>query len=423
MLNWFDNSLQWLQEHPDVLDSIYFAGILFMSFVTYLVVNKIISQTVRKLINKTSTKFDDIMLNPVLIRRISYLVPLIIIHEFTYLLPKMGTLTDKLIESLLILVFVLIIINIINSAVAAFESSEKFRQHPIKGYGQIISIMLFVAAVIVIIGVLTNTSPWSIITGLGAITAIIILVFRDTILSFVASIQISTYELVKLGDWIEVPKFGADGDVIDISLNVIKVQNWDKTITIIPTYKLIEESFKNWRGMQLSGGRRIKRAINIDVNSVQFLTEDSIKKFRKFLVLGEYLDNKLKEIEEFNTTRNIDLSDYINGRRLTNLGTFRAYLKEYLKKREDINKNMTFLVRHLEPGAYGLPIEIYIFANTTEWVEYEEIQANIFDHVLAVIPQFGLRVFQSPSGADLKNLTIPENIEDTDSPEIKNPES
>ena len=217
--------------------------------------------------------------------------------------------------------------------------------------------------------------------------------------------------MVKVGDWISVPTFGADGDVIDIALHTIKVQNWDKTITVIPTYKLIEDSFKNWRGMQLSGGRRIKRSIYLDQNSVAFCTEEMLERFGKFQLLNEYLSKKKEEVNKFNEVKKVDVSQVVNGRRLTNVGTFRAYLREYLHQREDINKGMTFLVRHLPPGPEGLPIEIYVFTTTTAWVEYEDIQSDIFDHIFAIVPQFDLRIFQNPTGNDFKSLGSNRNEE------------
>lgn len=404
MKNWLDSIYTWLEQHPVIYDTISFMGVILLSVLAYLVLNNVILRTIKRIIDNTKTRFDDVMLNSVFIRRVSYLAPLIIVHEFAYLVPRFEIVIEKATESLIILAMILAMINAINSLVHLFESTERFKERPIKGYAQVVSIILFIWGVILIIGVLTGTSPWSILTGLGALTAIIILVFRDTILSFVASIQISSYELVKVGDWIEVPKFGADGDVIDISLNVIKVQNWDKTITVIPTYKLIDESFKNWRGMQQSGGRRIKRAIHIDVNSVRFLNNDDIQRMKKFKLLKEYLEQKEIELEQYNKEKSFDDTVVVNGRKLTNLGTFRKYLKEYLKNRQDVNHNMTFLVRHLEPGQNGLPVEIYIFAHTTEWVKYEDIQADIFDHVLAMVSQFDLKIFQNPSGADFRAL-------------------
>ena len=253
-------------------------------------------------------------------------------------------------------------------------------------------------------GLLTGKNPWAIMTGIGAVTAIILLIFKDTILSFVASIQISSYDLIKVGDWIEVPKYNADGDVVDIALHTVKVQNFDKTITVIPTYKLIEESFKNWRGMRLTGGRRIKRSIFIDQSSVTFCTKEMLDKFENYGLITEYLRTKREELKKYNSENKINEDYLVNGRRLTNLGVFRVYLKKYLGSREDINKDLTFLVRQLAPGYHGIPIELYVFAGTTTWVEYEEIQADIFDHLLAVVPQFELKIFQDPTGHDFNKI-------------------
>jgi len=230
------------------------------------------------------------------------------------------------------------------------------------------------------------------------------LVFKDSILGFVASIQLASNNMICLGDWIEMPKYGADGDVIDISLNTVKVQNWDKTVSTIPTYAFISDAFKHWRGMSESGGRRIKRSINIDMNSVRFCDEAMIARFKKFQYLTGYIQEKIKELSEFNRVGNIDESEVVNGRRLTNIGTFRAYVKEYLHHHPKIHKDMTFLIRHLQPNENGLPIEIYVFSNDQAWANYEAIQADIFDHILSVIPEFSLRVFQNPTGSDFKKL-------------------
>ena len=243
-----------------------------------------------------------------------------------------------------------------------------------------------------------------ILTGLGAMTAVLILVFKDSILGFVASMQLSMNDMVRIGDWIEMPKFGADGDVIDVTLHTVKVQNWDKTITTIPSYALISDSFKNWRGMSESGGRRIKRAVNIDVNSIRFCDEAMLHRFEKNNLLKGYLQTKQSELTEYNTKHGNDPQDLINARHLTNVGTFRAYMVEYLKNHPNIHQNMTFLVRQLPPGEHGLPIELYVFSNDQDWVNYEGIQSDIFDHLLAIAPQFGLRIFQRPSGADLEAL-------------------
>jgi miniconductance mechanosensitive channel len=257
---------------------------------------------------------------------------------------------------------------------------------------------------VLVIALLFKQSPFGILGGLGAMTAVLILVFKDTILGLVASFQISTTDMVRIGDWIEMPKYGADGDVIDVSLHTIKIQNWNKTISTIPTYALISDTFKNWRGMSDSGGRRIKRAVNIDITSIKFCTEEMIKRFSKFQYISEHVEKKKKELAEFNEVNRFDISELVNGRHMTNIGTFRAYLEEYLRNHPKIHQDMTFLVRQLPPGEHGLPIEIYVFSNDQRWAQYEAIQADIFDHILAVLPMFDLRAFQSPTGHDFKGL-------------------
>jgi miniconductance mechanosensitive channel len=237
------------------------------------------------------------------------------------------------------------------------------------------------------------------------------LVFKDSILGLVAGVQLTANDMVRVGDWVEMPKYNADGAVIEITLNTVKVQNWDKTITMIPSYALISDSFKNWRGMQESGGRRIKRSVYIDVTSIAFLTDEMIKKFKQIHYLKDYIENKEREIAEFNRKNGIDESVKVNGRRMTNIGTYRAYISKYLENHPGIHKGLIMMVRQLAPGEYGLPLEIYAFTNNTQWVVYESIQADIFDHILAVAPEFGLRVFQNPSGHDLQNMaTAPERL-------------
>ena len=313
-------------------------------------------------------------------------------------------------KHLLSLLFCLLSEHLISTFNELYELSERGKERPVKGYLQVVKIIIYIIGAIIVIGIFTGQQPWTLLTGVGALTAIIILIFRDTILSFVASIQITSYDLVRINDWIEMPKYGADGDVIDISLNVIKVQNFDKTIVVIPTYKLIDESFKNWRGMKQTGGRRIKRAVNIDITSIKFLDDEMINHFEKFRLLSVYMKQKKEELKKYNEELQIKPDEIINKRRLTNIGTFREYLKIYLKQREDVNADLTFLIRQLEPGPMGLPIEIYVFANTVDWAEYEDIQSNIFDHILAILPQFGLRVFQSPTSSDIQSLKyIPGN--------------
>ena len=301
-----------------------------------------------------------------------------------------------------LLAIALVIDRLLSAGLEVYNRKDMARRWPIKGYVQIVKLFLYLSAGIIGVCRLLDESPWGFLSGLGAVTALVILIFKDTILSFVASIQIVSNDLLRVGDWIEMPRFNADGDVIEIALYTVKVQNWDKTITTIPTRKFMEESFKNWRGMKLSGGRRIKRAVFIDQLSIRFCSSQMIEKYRKIQLLRDYIDAKEEELKRYNKSHGIDDSVVVNGRRMTNIGTFRAYLIEYLKHNPRIRKDMTFIVRQLAPTAEGLPIEIYVFADDTNWAAYESIQADIFDHVLACVPEFDLRVYQRPSGHDFK---------------------
>ncbi len=279
-----------------------------------------------------------------------------------------------------------------------------------KGFVQAIKLVFYLAGIIIILSIVLDRSPVYFLSGLGAITAVLLLVFRDVILGFVAGIQITANNMLKEGDWIEMPSHQADGDVIDISLTTIKVQNWDKTITTIPAYDLIANPFKNWEGMSKSGGRRIKRALMIDMQTIRFADQELIKEFRKIALLEDYLEKKIRDIEEHNSSLKVQNQELINQRRLTNIGTFRAYCEAYLHSLPHISDEMTFLVRQLASGPNGLPIEIYVFSTDKRWVQYEAIQSDIFDHLLAVLPSFGLKVFQAPSGNDLSQLNFPETL-------------
>lgn len=395
----------WLQQYPFIYDNLKFIGVLLLAYTGYFITKKIFIVIVKQVVKKTKTEFDDILLNDKLLRRLADITPVIIIHEFAYLIPSIENLIRTVTEVLIIILILLAISTAFSAFNDVYEKSSRYRDKPIKGYLQVLMIILAIIGIVFMIGIITGQSPWGILTGVGAMTAIIILIFQDTILAFVASIQISIYDLVRKGDWIEAPNYGADGDVVDVSLNVIKVQNWDKTISVIPTHKLIDGSFKNWRGMQLAGGRRIKRSISIDLSSVKFCTEEMLKKYQRFQLIKEYLEQKTDEVQKDNEEKKVDLKELVNGRRLTNLGTFRAYLKAYLKQRSDVHQGLTFLVRHLEPGPHGLPIEVYVFAKTIEWGTYEDIQADIFDHIFAVLEHFDLRIFQFPTGKDFQTIS------------------
>ena len=294
------------------------------------------------------------------------------------------------------------LLNALNDIYA--ETYAEAGNRPIKGYLQVISLFLYLAAGVVVISVLADRSPVVFLSGLGALTAVLMLVFRDTILSLVASVQIMSNDMIRIGDWVEMPQANTDGDVIDIALHTVKIQNWDKTISAIPTHKFISESFKNWRGMSESGGRRIKRTIHFDMSSIHFLSDEEVDQLSRFEFLHDYLQAKRTELEVANA-RKVAGNDVVpDQRRLTNVGTFRAYVRHYLRNHPKIHQGMTLIVRQHQPGPQGLPLEIYCFSNDTDWGNYEAIQADIFDHLIASLPEFGLQAFQEPAGTDLKEL-------------------
>lgn len=311
----------------------------------------------------------------------------------------------ELCTQLWILLFaILTLFALLNTAETLAQRTEKGRKLPLRGIFQGIKLAASILALIFAVSLLIGKSPVILLSGLGAMTAVLMLVFKDPIMGLVAGIQLSANNMLTVGDWLEMPKYGADGDVIDISLTTVKVRNWDRTITTIPTYALISDSFKNWRGMVETGGRRIMRSVFIDATSVHFLNETEIARLRKAQLLTVYMEEKLREIEQHNRERQVDPASPVNGRRLTNLGTFRAYLVHYLKAHPRIHPGLIQMVRQLAPGPNGIPLEIYAFTNTTAWVEYEGIQADIFDHIFAVLPEFGLRVYQNPTGHDMREM-------------------
>ncbi len=341
-----------------------------------------------------------------------HLIPAILVYIMLPLaLPKeeMPTLLGilQMVCSVYIVAVVLRFINAsLNLLLEIYNRKESMKNKPLKGFVQIIQVIMFFVGGIIIISILIGKSPATLFAGLGASAAILMLVFKDTILGFVAGIQLSANDMLRPGDWITMSKYGADGTVIEVTLNAIKVRNFDNTITTIPPYALVSDSFQNWRGMKESGGRRVKRSINIDMNSVHFCTPEMLAKFRKISLLTDYIDTKQEELEAYNKEHSIDASIWVNGRRQTNIGVFRAYLVNYLKSNPNVSQNMTCMVRQLQPTEQGIPMELYFFASTTDWIPYEDIQADVFDHILAVIPEFGLQVFQGVSGSDLRHLRI-----------------
>lgn len=366
----------------------------------------------KRFAKRTRNQWDDLIVERKIINKLMHLIPAILVYIMLPLaLPRaeMPTLLGilQMICSIYIVAVILRFINAaLNLLLEIYNRKEAFKNKPLKGFVQIIQVLVFFVGFIIIISILIGKSPATLFAGLGASAAILMLVFKDTILGFVAGIQLSANDMLRPGDWITMTKYGADGTVIEVTLNSIKVRNFDNTITMIPPYALVSDSFQNWRGMQESGGRRIKRSINIDMNSVRFCTPEMLDKFRKISLLTEYIDTKQQELERYNKEHNIDGSIKVNGRRQTNLGVFRAYLVNYLKSNPDVNKDLTCMVRQLQPTEKGIPMELYFFAATTVWIPYEGIQSDVFDHILAVLPEFDLQVFQEVSGSDLRHLRI-----------------
>jgi miniconductance mechanosensitive channel len=394
----------YLPQNP-LLHSLSILGVLaVISLLAFYITEKIILTLLTRMFRKTSTDLDDILVNRNVFNRLAYLVPALIFYNFAYAAPQFTVIIQRASLSLMALSGLLVINAFLSALSDIYEKTKYSERMHIKSYIQITKLIVNILGVVVIVAILIDKNVVWLLSGLGAMTAVLLLIFKDTILSLVASLQISSNDLFKIGDWIEAPQFGADGDVIDIALHAVKIQNWDKTISIIPTHKLIDSAFRNWRGMSESGGRRIKRSLFIDMNSIRLCTEELLEKFTHFELLKDYIEQKAKEVADHNKSNSINTAELINGRRLTNVGTFRAYIEAYLRNNSKIHPEMTFLIRQLEPTARGLPIQIYVFTNDTDWVRYEGIQADIFDHFLAIIPEFRLKVFQSPTGKDFGKL-------------------
>lgn len=387
-------------------DYISFAILVLFSLLTFFIARKVFLVIIHKLTAKSKTNWDDILTQEKFFKNLAYLVPSYIIYLFTPAVlspyPDAVSVIQSVMSIYMIAVVLLVINSFLNALAIIYQDFQVAKTRPIKGYVQVAKIIIYLIGAIVILSTLFDRNPLGLIGGLGAFSAVLLLVFKDPIMGFVGGIQLSANNMMVPGDWISMPKYGADGTVIDVALTTVKVQNWDKTISTIPTYSLISESFKNWRGMEESGGRRIKRSVNIDMKSIKFCTPEMLEKFLKIDYVKKYVDRNEKEVLEYNQQNNIDVSVLANGRRQTNIGIFRAYLNGYLHNHMNVHDDMTFLIRQLQPTEKGLPMEIYVFSKIQEWAQYEDLQSDIFDHVLAVIPDFDLRVYQNPTGDDFQ---------------------
>ena len=400
------NMPEWLTSSVGFVIALFL--LLCLCLLANWIAKKVIVRLLSQLVKRSQSTLDDIFVKKKVLHRLSHLAPAIVLYKLAP--AAFGGMDDVIpvvqtVAAIYMLVVGLVAVDaLFNACLEVYYRFDISYRVPIKGIVPAVKVVLFGVGAIFVISLVIGKNPAVLLGGIGAMTAVLLLIFKDTLLNLTAGIQLATNSMVQRGDWIEMPDFKADGDVIDISLMTVKVQNWDKTVSTIPTYALVSHSFKNWRGMSESGGRRIKRAIYIDMNSIKFCTPEQIERFGKIIHLKDYVEQRIAEITTYNQEHNIDDSEIVNGRRLTNVGTFRAYVVGFLKNHPQVHQEMTFLVRQLAPTEHGLPIQIYVFTRTTVWVEYEGIQADIFDHLLAAVPEFDLRIFQEPTGADFQTM-------------------
>lgn len=402
----FNVFLSALDQHPLLQTTLAIAALLLAAWLLGRMARLVVRQATGMLGRQPSLMWLDALRDNRVFQRLTQTVPSLVIQFGLNLVPGLGSKTSHVLGNvalaLTILFITLTLSALLNAALALYARTEHARTRSIKGYVQLARMVLFVFAAIIIVATLIDRSPLLLLSGLGAMSAVILLVYKDTLLSFVASVQLTSNDMLHVGDWIEMPQVGADGDVVDITLHTVKVQNFDKTIVSIPTWRLMSESFKNWRGMQQAGGRRIKRSLFIDASGVRFLDDEHARRLTQVRLLGGYLDDKRRELKAWNEAQGEVARLPANRRQLTNLGTFRAYAQAWLRNHPDINPDMTCMVRQMEPTAQGVPLEVYCFTRTTAWGDYEAIQGDVFDYLLAVLPEFGLSVYQQPSGGDLR---------------------
>jgi miniconductance mechanosensitive channel len=394
---------------PMISDGLGVLLILALAFVADLVARRLLVRLVALFVAKSSTEWDDILSKQRVFTRAARIAPALVVYLATPLVlgdtPALSGFVQQVALAYMLIIGVLVLDSVLNALLEIYQTFEIAERVPLLWLVQVFKIVLYILGAILLLSILLQRNPGFFLGGLGAMTAVLMLIFKDSILGFVAGIQLSANQMVRVGDWIEMPQYGANGDVLDVALTTVKVQNWDKTITTIPTYALISSSFKNWRGMSEAGGRRIKRAIHIDMTSVKFCDHDMLERFSRIQFIRDHLEDKKEELRAYNRSHDVDDASLVNGRRITNLGTFRAYVAAYLRNHPKLHHDMTMLVRQLAPTEHGIPIEIYTFSADTAWSHYEAIQSDIFDHILAVIPEFDLHVFQEPTGADFRSLS------------------
>lgn len=410
---WLNTQDLWgaLDQHPLLHAGIGLALLLVVALVLGRVARYLVLHAIRLLGRQPSLHWLNDLRHNKVFHRLAQMTPSLVIQFGLHLVPELSKTSllflGNLAMAFTILFQLLALSALLNALLDIYARTEHARTRSIKGYVQLAKMVLYVFGAIIIVATLIDRSPLLLLSGLGAMSAVILLVYKDTLLSFVASVQLTSNDMLRVGDWIEMPQVGADGDVVDITLHTVKVQNFDKTIVSIPTWRLMSESFKNWRGMQQSGGRRIKRSLYIDASGVRFLHDDEEQRLSKVRLLTDYIGRKQAELKSWNEAQGNVAALSANRRRMTNIGTFRAYALAYLKSHPEIQPNMTCMVRQMQTTAQGIPLEIYCFTRTTAWVDYERIQGDIFDYLLAVMPEFGLNLYQQPSGTDLRAGLLP----------------
>ncbi len=406
---WLQAVNAWLQAQPALASLVIGAALLLVAWGAFVLTRRYLVALLATIGRRTVVQWDAALQGRNFFGRLAWAVPLLIVRSGLPYLPLLPEGVVVGVQRLIAAAMLVVIASAIGAFVAAvgdvYARSPHAHTRPIKGYLQALVLVVYAVIAIVIVATLIGRDPLLILGGLGAASAVLLLVFRDTLLSLVASIQLTGNDLIRVGDWIEMPQFHADGPVVDIALNTVKVQNWDRTFTVIPAHRFLDVSFKNWRGMQVSGGRRIMRSLTIDLTTIRFLAEHEIDALRRFAVLRPYFDRKYAEISEWTEHHPEAREHHVNARRLTNVGTFRAYAEGLLRARPDVQADATFMVRQLEPTSEGLPLQVYMFVADTRWTAYEAIQSDVFDHLIAIAPEFGLRLYQQPSGADLRGWT------------------
>lgn len=382
----------WVSETLQVILRLFVMGIV--AWITYLIARKWLARVITKVAGKTATHWDDLMFDQHFFNCFAcFITPIVVRILSSYIGWEYNITIYKIISIWVVIAVILLVSAILDGINRIYESYPVARNRPIKVFIQVIKIFMYCVALIIVVSVLLDKSPEALLVGLSAFAAVLMLIFKDAILGFVAGVQLIANQMLKLGDWIVMPSAGADGEVREINLTTVKVQNWDKTISTIPTYKLVSESFTNWRGMEESNGRRIKRSVNIDTKSIHYLSPEELETLKQSNLLKEYIDGKLKELAAYNATQ----ANPLDRRQLTNVGTFREYMEAWISTHPDIAQDMTHMVRQLQPGPTGLPLEIYCFSAKQQWVAYEKVQSDIFDHLYAIIPLFNLKIFQYPT--------------------------